>query len=86
MAKKLPRLREIFEQEVTSALQEKFGYTSAMMIPKPVKVVLNVGAGNAPQNPKLLENALNDLEVVTGQKAVKTSKDKMLELQQGINC
>jgi large subunit ribosomal protein L5 len=78
MAKKLPRMREIFEQEVTPALQEKFGYTSAMMIPKPVKVVLNVGAGSAPQNPKLLENALGDLEVVTGQKAVKTRARKSI--------
>jgi len=78
MAKKLPRLREIYEQEVSPALQEKFAYPSAMMVPRPLKVVLNVGVGKAPQNPKLLENAISDLEVVTGQKAVKTEARKSI--------
>jgi large subunit ribosomal protein L5 len=78
MAKKLPRLREIYEQEVSPALKEKFAYPSSMMVPKPVKVVLNVGVGKAPQNPKLLENAMVDLEVVTGQKAVKTAARKSI--------
>jgi len=76
MAKKLPRLREIYEREVSPALREKYAYSSPMTIPKPVKVVLNVGAGKATQNPKLLENALSELEVIAGQKAVKTRARK----------
>ncbi len=72
MARKQPRMRELYERDVSPALLEKFGYGSSMMIPKPVKIVLNIGVGKAPQNPKLLESALGDLEMITGQKAVKT--------------
>jgi large subunit ribosomal protein L5 len=65
-------MREKFEQEVASSLTEKFAYSSPMQIPKPVKVVINMGLGNAPTNPKILENALADLETITGQKARKS--------------
>jgi large subunit ribosomal protein L5 len=78
MAKKLPRLQEIYLREVAPALREKFGYTSPMMSPRPVKVVLNMGIGRAPQNPKALEGALGDLAVITGQKAVKTRAKKSI--------
>jgi large subunit ribosomal protein L5 len=78
MAKQKARLREIYEQEVAPALREKFHYSSAMEIPRPVKVVLNVGTGRAPQNPKLLEGALEELEVITGQKPVKTQAKKSI--------
>lgn len=73
-----PRLRGIYENEVRTALREKFGYANSMMIPKPTKVVLNVGMGKALTNPKLLENAVNDLETVTGQKAVTTTARKSI--------
>ena len=66
-----PRLRESYEQEVKAALIEKFSYGSSMEIPKPVKVVLNMGLGRAIQNPKLLET-------VTGQKAVPTRARKSI--------
>ncbi len=78
MAKSLPRLREYYEQEVAPALREHFGYANPMMVPRPVKVVLNVGAGRAPQNPKLLEGALGDLGAVSGQKPVKTRARKSI--------
>ncbi len=73
-----PRLREIYEQDVRSALQEKFGFDNPMMIPKPTKVVLNMGLGKALQNPKVLESAVRELETVTGQKAVTTNARKSI--------
>ena len=82
-----PRLREYYEQSVTTALQEKFGYTNRMMIPKPVKVVLNMGMGKAVQNPKLLEGALADLATVSGQLPVKTYAKKSIsnfKIRQGM--
>lgn len=78
MAKSKPRLREIYEADIAPALAEKFQYSSPMQIPRPVKVVLNVGLGKAPQNPKILEAAIADLEAVTGQKAVKTHARKSI--------
>lgn len=67
-----PNLRVKYESSVVPALQEKFQYTSSMQIPRPVKVVINMGLGRAPNNPKLLDAACADLEAITGQKAVKT--------------
>ncbi len=78
MAEKKPRLREAYEKEVGPALLEKFGYKTPMMIPKPMKVVLNMGVGKAPTNPKALENAVAELEVIAGQKAVKTKAKKSI--------
>ncbi len=83
-----PRMREIYETEVRSALQEKFGFDNPMMIPKPTKIVLNMGMGRAIQNPKSLENALADLESITGQKAVKTKARKSVsnfKLREGMH-
>jgi large subunit ribosomal protein L5 len=78
MAEKSPRMRQTYQQKVAPALKEKFGYTSPMMVPQPVKVVLNMGIGRAPQNPKSLEAALEDLGTITGQKAVKTRARKSI--------
>jgi large subunit ribosomal protein L5 len=83
-----PRLREKYEQEVTTALQEKFGFTSPMQLPKPVKVVINMGLGKAPTNPKILENAVAELETITGQKAVPTKARKSIsnfKLREGMS-
>jgi large subunit ribosomal protein L5 len=73
-----PRMREKYETEVRPALQEKFGFTNPMMVPQPTKIVLNIGVGKAIQNPKALENALADLETVTGQKPVQTRARKSI--------
>ena len=73
-----PRLRTSYEDDARPALLEKFGYGSAMQIPRPVKVVLNVGLGRAIQNPKLLEASIAELEAVTGQKAVPTKARKSI--------
>jgi len=73
-----PRMREIYETDVRAALKDKFGLTNPMTIPRPTKIVLNMGLGRAIQNPKTLENALNELEVIAGQKPVKTQARKSI--------
>ena len=73
-----PRMREIYESDVRSALQDKFGFKNPMMVPRPIKIVLNMGLGRAIQNPKTLENALAELEAISGQKPVKTLARKSI--------
>jgi large subunit ribosomal protein L5 len=88
MAAVKPRMRERYESEIAAALLEKFEYTSSMQIPKPVKVVINMGLGKAPTNPKILESALADLETIAGQKAVKTKARKSIsnfKLREGMH-
>jgi len=88
MAAEKARLRNIYNQEVTGALQEKFEFSSPMQIPKPTKVVINMGLGKAPTNPKILENAIAELETITGQKAVKTKARKSIsnfKLREGMD-
>ncbi len=88
MAAAKPRLREKYEQDATVALREKFAYGSSMQIPKPVKVVINMGLGKAQQNPKILELAVAELETITGQKAVKTKARKSIsnfKLREGVD-
>ncbi len=87
MAAAKPNLRIKYEADVVPALQEKFQYTSCMQVPRPVKVVINMGLGRAPNNPKLLDAACADLEAITGQKAVKTRARKSVsnfKLRQGM--
>jgi large subunit ribosomal protein L5 len=62
-----PRLRERYEQEVAPALTRKFGYTSAMQVPRLQKIVLNMGVGEAKQNAKMLEAAQEQLATIAGQ-------------------
>lgn len=88
MAAVKPRLREKFEQDCVPALQEKFEFTSSMQIPKPTKIVLNMGLGKASTNPKVLESALAELETITGQKAVATKARKSIsnfKLREGMS-
>jgi len=62
-----PRLRERYEQEVVPALTQKFGYASAMQVPRLQKIVLNMGVGEAKQNAKMLEAAQEQLATIAGQ-------------------
>ena len=78
MAKQTIRMRDKYQDEVVSALQEKFQFKSSMQVPRPIKVVVNMGMGRAVQNPKSLESAISDLEIITGQKAVKTRAKKSI--------
>jgi large subunit ribosomal protein L5 len=70
------RLRELYEKEIVPALMEKFNYKNIMEAPKLEKIVVNMGVGDAKENPKFLEGAVNDLSVITGQKPVVTTAKK----------
>ena len=56
----MEKLREQYEKEVIPALMNKFGYKSVMQVPKLDKIVINIGLGDVKENPKSLENAIND--------------------------
>ena len=82
------RMRAKYENEVRSALMEKFGYKSPMQIPKLDKIVINIGVGEAKDNAKALEAAANDLAIITGQKPVITKAKKSVanfKLREGMN-
>ncbi|MEO2065990.1 MAG: 50S ribosomal protein L5, partial [Desulfurobacteriaceae bacterium] len=66
--KYIPRLKKRYKEEVVPALMKKFGYKNVMEVPKIEKIVVNMGVGEAVQNIKELENAMNDLALITGQK------------------
>lgn len=70
MASTGPRLREQYKEAIAPKLKEEFGYKNIHEIPKVVKVVVNVGLGEATVNPKLLERATEELALITGQKPV----------------
>ena len=74
----MSRLNEYYKNEVRDALMKKFNYSSPMQIPKLDKVVVNIGVGEAKDNPKALESAINDLGIITGQKAVATTAKKSI--------
>ena len=66
------RLKEIYQNEIVDARMKKFGYKNVLEVPKIEKVVINMGVGEAKENVKLLDAAVKDLEIITGQKAVIT--------------
>lgn len=71
-------LKDVYINECIPALKEEFGYTNAMEIPKIEKIVLNMGLGEGVQNPKLVENAAEELTKIAGQKAVITKAKKSI--------
>ena len=72
----MARLKDYYRNEVAPALMKQFGYSSVMQIPKLDKIVVNVGAGEAKENSKVIENVINDLTLITGQKAIATTAKK----------
>ena len=66
------RLKELYNDEIIEALTKKFGYKNVMEVPKLDKIDINMGVGEAKENAKLLESAVKDMEIITGQKAVLT--------------
>ena len=66
------RLEKIYKEEVMPALMKRFGYTNPMQVPKITKITLNMGVGEAATNKKVLENALDDMAKISGQKPVAT--------------
>ena len=76
MMKYIPRLKEKYQKEVVPALQEQFQYDSIMRIPRLKKICINQGVGDATQDKKLVDNALQELTLIAGQKAVPTMARK----------
>ena len=72
------RLKEIYKEKVYPALKEQFNYDNVMMIPKLEKVTLNMGLGEAKENAKLLEGAVNEIALITGQRPVVTKARKSI--------
>ncbi|MBP2024919.1 50S ribosomal protein L5 [Peptoniphilus stercorisuis] len=72
------RLKEKYNNEVVDYLMEKFEYKSVMEVPKLEKIVINIGLGEAKDNPKALESAINDLTMISGQKPLVTTAKKSI--------
>ena len=82
----MARLKEQYKNEIAPALNKKFGYKSTMQIPKLDKIIINVGAGEAKENEKIIDNIMNDLALITGQKAIPCRAKKSVanfKLRQG---
>ncbi len=74
----MSRLMERYQNEVVKSLMEKFNYSSRMQAPKIEKIVLNIGVGDAVSNSKLLDEAVNELSLISGQKPVITKAKKSI--------
>jgi len=84
----MSRLKAKYLNEVTLALMEKFKYKSVMQIPKLEKIVLNSGVGEVKDNPKVMDSAVNDMALITGQKPIVTKAKKSIsafKLREGMN-
>ena len=82
------RLEERYTKEIKDALMKKFSYKSVMQIPKLDKVVINIGLGEAKENSKAIDSAVNDLALITGQKPVVTKAKKSVasfKVREGMN-
>ncbi|MCI8976140.1 50S ribosomal protein L5 [Lachnospiraceae bacterium 54-11] len=74
----MSRLKTIYNEEIVDAMIKKFGYKNIMEVPKLDKIVINMGVGEAKENAKVLESAVKDLEIISGQKAVITKAKKSI--------
>lgn len=72
------RMKDRFLNEVTPALMQKFNYTTVMQVPKVEKVVINMGVGDAVGNSKVIDTAVNDMQIIAGQKPVVTRAKKSI--------
>ena len=84
----MARLKDMYNETVVDAMMKKFGYKNIMEVPKLDKIVVNMGIGEAKENPKVLENAVSDMEIITGQKAVLTKAKKSVanfKIREGMN-
>lgn len=72
----MSRLKEQYTSEIMDAMMKKFGYKNMMQVPKLEKIVINMGVGEAKENKKLLDAAVADLEMISGQKAIVTKARK----------
>lgn len=84
----MPRLKDKYRDEVVKAMMEKFGYKNPMQVPRLEKVVINMGVGEAIQNSKVIDAAVNDLMTISGQRPVVTKAKKSIaafKLRAGMN-
>ncbi len=84
----MSRMQEMYKAKVAPALMEKFSYKSTMQIPKLEKIVVNIGMSDAKDNPKVIDAAMNDLALITGQRPVVTKARKSVanfKLREGMN-
>ena len=72
----MSRLKDMYNSEIVDAMMKKFEYKNVMQVPKIAKVVINMGVGEAKENAKALESAVNDMQIITVQKAVTTKAKK----------
>ena len=72
------RMKELYLNEISPALVQKFNYTTVMQVPKVEKVVINMGVGEAVSNSKVLDSAVSDLQLISGQKPVITRAKKSI--------
>ena len=83
----MARLKELYKADVAPALMKKYEYKSVMQIPKLDKVIINVGVGDAKENSKAIDNVINDITLIAGQRAVPTFARKSVanfKLRQGM--
>jgi large subunit ribosomal protein L5 len=83
----MARMKDMYREQVAPALMKQFAYSSVMQIPKLDKIVINIGAGDAKENSKVIENIITDLTTISGQKAVATVAKKSVanfKLRQGM--
>jgi large subunit ribosomal protein L5 len=73
-----PRLKKVYHEQIVPDIFKEFGYKSVMQVPKLEKIIVSMGVGDALQNKKLLDAAIADLSLITGQKAVKTKSRKSI--------
>ena len=81
-------LKEQYQKEVVPALMKKFNYSYIMEVPKLEKIVINVGLGDMKENPKALDNTMNDLTIITGQRPIVTKAKKAIaafKIREGVN-
>ena len=84
----MSRLKDFYNETVMPAMTEKFGYKNVMQVPKIVKIVINMGVGEAKENAKVLESAVKDLTTIAGQKPVITKAKKSVanfKLREGMS-
>ncbi|MBE0568519.1 MAG: 50S ribosomal protein L5 [Deltaproteobacteria bacterium] len=83
----MPRMQDLYRNEIVPKLKEKFGYRNVMQVPRLTKVIVNMGLGDAIENIKVIEFAAQEIGVITGQKAVVTKARKSIanfKLREGV--
>lgn len=84
----MARLKELYQQKIVPQLKQELGYQNLMQVPKLAKIVVNMGLGEAVQNPKVLESGVNDITQITGQKPIVTRAHKSIanfKLREGVS-